>query len=277
MKKAWITLLTQPSYLPGVIALQRSLRLVKSEFPLVIMVTPNIDETVRESLLQEACLLHEVLPLSPAENVSINYASPQFSEVWTKLRVWGLVEFNRVVFLDADMLVLRNMDELFEVSLPPAGIAACHACRCNPHHRPTYPASWEPKNCFYTYASFSSLYSFAYESNYFNAGLLVLAPDIAIFAEIENRLFALSDVAALPFAEQDLLNVQFSGNWLTLPYIYNALKPLSQCHSGLWDLSQIKNLHFILDKPWMNVASESDDPYAQLNHLWRNIYFRAET
>ncbi len=32
---------------------------------------------------------------------------------YTKLHVWNLVEFEKVVYIDADALVLQNVDELF--------------------------------------------------------------------------------------------------------------------------------------------------------------------
>jgi hypothetical protein len=47
--------------------------------------------------------------------------------VYTKLRVWGLVRFATVVFLDADMVVLRDLSELFEV-LP---VSRCCFLACN--------------------------------------------------------------------------------------------------------------------------------------------------
>lgn len=89
---------------------------------------------------------------------------PRFQETWTKLVVFGLVEYERVVLLDGDMLVRRGMDELMEVGLDgveggevggiagndtgkEAGIgnrvfAACHACACNPLKKPHYPSTW---------------------------------------------------------------------------------------------------------------------------------------
>lgn len=33
----------------------------------------------------------------------------------TKLQVWNLTQFDRVVYLDPDIVVTRNVDELFEV------------------------------------------------------------------------------------------------------------------------------------------------------------------
>jgi len=63
------------------------------------------------------------------------------------------------VLLDADMLVLRNMDELMEIGLDGGGnggggngngergegkrvFAACYACLCNPLGRGHYPSNW---------------------------------------------------------------------------------------------------------------------------------------
>lgn len=37
---------------------------------------------------------------------------PRFADTWTKLVVFSLDEYERVVLLDADILVRRNMDEL---------------------------------------------------------------------------------------------------------------------------------------------------------------------
>lgn len=42
---------------------------------------------------------------------------PRFDECWTKLAAFGMTGYARVVQLDADMLVLRNMDELMDLPL----------------------------------------------------------------------------------------------------------------------------------------------------------------
>ena len=39
---------------------------------------------------------------------------PRFAQVFTKLRVWELHDFDRVVWLDADTIVVKNVDDLFE-------------------------------------------------------------------------------------------------------------------------------------------------------------------
>lgn len=44
--------------------------------------------------------------------------------------------------LDADMIVLRNMDHLLEMELEKDWIAAAHVCACNPRGLPHYPDDW---------------------------------------------------------------------------------------------------------------------------------------
>lgn len=40
------------------------------------------------------------------------------------------------------MIVMRNMDELFDIDLPSGWIAAAHVCACNPRKLQHYPADW---------------------------------------------------------------------------------------------------------------------------------------
>ena len=138
---AWVTLLTQPDYFIGVKALHRSLKRSETAWPLIVMVTDAIDIETREDLQALGCVIHPVEPLMPNAELEQHYASAQFGEVWSKLRAWELTGCERVVFLDADMLVLRNMDELFTLDLGDHTLAACHACRCNPNKIASYPGS----------------------------------------------------------------------------------------------------------------------------------------
>jgi len=44
----------------------------------------------------------------------------KFERAFTKLRAWELEEFPKVVLLDTDLLVRRNVDELFDLPTPTA-------------------------------------------------------------------------------------------------------------------------------------------------------------
>ena len=266
-RRAWVTLATEPEYLPGALGLARSLRRSRSEYPLIVMVTHPQYPSMVDALRSEGCEVREVEPILHGDS---SFAAARYAAVWAKLRVWEFEDLDRAVFLDDDMLVLRNMDELFDMELPPEGIAASPACRCNPHHRSTYPKDWIPENCYYTHVKQASQPAVAGGQDYFNAGLLVLQPDRRDFAAFLRRL-ALPDAPPLPFADQDLLNEHFRARWKILPYTFNALKTLRYCHPSLWNIADVRNLHFILDKPW-DAGSADDSLYGDLNALWREIY-----
>lgn len=276
--KAWITLLTQTDYLAGVRTLHHALRQTQTRYPLVIMVTENIPAAVAAELTAAGCEVVLVPPLSLPQEATQHYASARFAEVWTKLRAWQFTDFERVVFLDADMLVRENIDELMEIALPENGIAACHACRCNPHRIASYPDNWRPENCFYHWQDRQQPPPAQLEP-YFNSGMLVLEPHVGVLHQLEQRIAAIRDFARYPFPEQDLLNEFFRGRWRQLPFIYNALKTLPVQHSQTWRSDQAKIIHYILDKPWQRDGQHvppQDDPYYPLDKLWLEAAQRAQ-
>ena len=269
--RAWATLLTQPSYLVGVRALRASLERAGSAYPLVVVVTAGIDAADRAVLEADGCLLREVEPIRPPRGLRDSYANARFAEVWTKLAVWRLTEFERLVVLDADMLVTQDMDELFSLELGDDQIAACHACRCNPNRIPSYPASWTPEHCFYTHVTHErQIGQDAGADGYFNGGILVLRPDVRVFGELLAALAAIDDLTRYPFAEQDFLNERFHGRWRALPYVYNALKTLPFQHPALWDAAAVKNIHFIIDKPW-ETGLDPASRYYDLERIWWDV------
>ena len=174
------------------------------------------------------------------------------------------------------MLVLRNMDELMDVELDPPGndgkgnkvYAASHACVCNPLKKPHYPKNWVPENCAFT--SQHGDPELAQKKGAGptaglgipNGGLQVVAPSKAVYDLIINHLTT-GAVADYEFADQSLLGDLFSGRWLTLPYTYNALKTLRAIHKEIWRDDEVKNVHYILDKPWDGKEGSSPD-----THKW---------
>jgi len=281
MKRAWVTLFSEMPYLPGVLALKKSLNHVGTAYPLVVMVTDAITPEARQVLKEAGCIVHEVEALMLPDPLNASYAAPQFKHVWPKLRVYAMSDLELAVMMDADMLVTRNMDELFDIDLPPGTIAACHACRCNPHKRSTYPADWVLENCGYVRGPppLNGPFAMAAKDDYFNSGLFVLRPDAREYAALQDRLLSLDPAKPMPFADQDFLNDYYKGRWLKLPYIYNALKTLSSCHAEMWNTDDVKNIHYILDKPWnvqpASVRTDATLPYRDLVVRWWDVYQQA--
>jgi alpha-N-acetylglucosamine transferase len=128
MKKAYVTTLCNgDGYLPGVEVLGRSLEVSGTRETRIVLVTPDVEAPARERLAKRGWHLRDVESIvNPAADQQL---FPRFASVFTKLRAFELVEFDRVVLLDADTLVLQNVD-----TSPPHRISSC----------PTgsIPASW---------------------------------------------------------------------------------------------------------------------------------------
>ncbi|KAI9457740.1 nucleotide-diphospho-sugar transferase [Russula earlei] len=266
-KAAYVTLLTKDSYLPGALALERSLKSVASRYPLVLLVTPTLPQRTRDALSRRNVQFREIQPLQPEGGSILATHDERFADTWSKLRVFELIEFDRVVLMDSDMLVLRNMDELMEIGLPADWIAAAHVCACNPRKFAHYPVDWIPTNCPYTPLVHPSGHtqplsiqpSSPRPHTLLNSGLVVLTPSATLARAIVDFLRESPLVPTFIFPDQDALAAFFQGRWKPLPWVYNALKTLRVIHKNIWRDEEVRCLHYILsDKPWNARVREGD-------------------
>jgi hypothetical protein len=68
-KKAFITLLSSVDYLPAVLVLNKSLRLAKSNYELVVAVTEDIIDKVQLPLIEEGIFIEKIPKLSYTKKV----------------------------------------------------------------------------------------------------------------------------------------------------------------------------------------------------------------
>ncbi|CAO3697659.1 unnamed protein product [Rhizopus stolonifer] len=268
-RSAWTIVLTSSNdYVKGIVTMKYAMR--NSQYPLLILYTPNVSLETIKLLQNSGCLVKQIEPIHPPGKT--NYTFERFTETWSKLAVWSQTEYERLVLLDADMLPLQNMDELIEMDLPKGWIAASHACTCNPQKFSHYPPHWIPASCAYTQSPAKTAY--------FNSGLVVLSPDTAKFKSMMDDLNAVQDLSIYPFPDQDFLNEQFKDQWKPLPYVYNALKTLQWAHEPMWNLKSVKNLHYILTKPWDiclgQELSSVELVYKDLYQIWWDHYNQAQ-
>jgi hypothetical protein len=84
---AYVTLLTNTSYLAGVLVLHSSLLAVNSKYPLVVMVTPSLPEDARAVLCKQRICIREVTDLHPPKGRhTLLPCESRFEHTWTKLR-----------------------------------------------------------------------------------------------------------------------------------------------------------------------------------------------
>ncbi|KND03397.1 uncharacterized protein SPPG_00885 [Spizellomyces punctatus DAOM BR117] len=113
----YCTLLTSDSYLPGALVLASSLRATITRHPLVCLVPTNALSPSANAALQQAYDRVVEVPLlrsANTENLTL-LGRLDLDITLTKLHVFNpdVVGYERVVFMDADVMVTRNVDTLF--------------------------------------------------------------------------------------------------------------------------------------------------------------------
>ena len=89
-RAAYVTLLTAPAYLPGVLVLHETLRSVGSKYPLVAMVTPSLSAEVRAVVSKRGIAIRDIDHLYPEEGAhNLAKHDARFRDTWTKLRYSG--------------------------------------------------------------------------------------------------------------------------------------------------------------------------------------------
>ena len=281
--KVWTTLITNTKYLSGLLTLDASLKSAGSRYPLVALYTESFPQEGLDALDKRKIPKKRIPYLLPKTHK--DFANdPRFYDCWSKLTPFSLVEYERVVQLDSDMVVRRNMDELMDLPLDGSEMggkgervfAASHACLCNPLNKPHYPKDWIRENCAFT-AQHSNPEKAQVEgvaSDYGitmpNGGLQVVIPNNGTYERILN---AMQDdkTSSYDFSDQSLLGDVFHGRWVPLPYIYNALKTLrwKGVHDAFWSDDHVKCVHYILSpKPWDETEEDRSQSDRDGSHQW---------
>jgi alpha-N-acetylglucosamine transferase len=247
-RDAFVTLVTNTDYLPGARALIASLRRTGTAADIVILHTEGVAAEALAPLgVRLACA--GLLPTSDAFNAAhtrtavherapfTKGAKPAFHtplDNFVKLRLWQL-PYERVVFLDADTLVLRPIDRLFD-----------------------YPEFSAAPNVYERLADFRRL----------NSGVFTARPSAATFEAMLGRLDAPG--AVWRRTDQTFLEAFFP-RWHGLPVYDNLLQYVWFNLPELWDWRLINVLHFQYEKPW-DPANARAGQLAPLIALWRAFH-----
>lgn len=97
-KRAFVTFLAgDGDYVKGVVGLAKGLRKVKSAYPLVVAVLPDVPEAHRRLLQAQGCTVREIEPVYPPEN-QVQFAMAYYVINYSKLRIWNVSEPKRCFF-----------------------------------------------------------------------------------------------------------------------------------------------------------------------------------
>lgn len=245
-RRAWVTLVTNADYALGARALLRSLVLTGTEADLVVLHTDVAAVDLAPLKALGARLVQvDLLPTSPEFNAAhardVLHARAAFTkgtkppfhtplDNFAKLRLWQL-DYEAVVFVDADALVLRNSDVLFD-----------------------YPEFCAAPNVYESVADFHRM----------NSGVFTARPSAATFEAMMARL----DVPGAFWRRTDQTFLEsYFPDWHGLPVFCNMLQYVWFAMPELWDWKAIRILHFQYEKPWQD--HDKADKLRPLIDLWR--------
>ncbi|XP_062865797.1 glycogenin-2 isoform X2 [Trichomycterus rosablanca] len=115
MPEAYVTLATSDPYCMGCLVVGKCLRRHGTTKNLVVMISPSVSTEARLSLenVYDEVIVVDLLDSRDRAHLSL-LGRPELGITFTKIHCWTLTQYTKCVFLDADTLVLCNVDELFE-------------------------------------------------------------------------------------------------------------------------------------------------------------------
>ena len=121
------------NYLPGIITMAYSIQLANPEFrkeiDLVCLVTPDISQKAINDIMKYYDKVIKVDYIEiPYENIrhSKLHIQKVYAKTFTKLHVFSLVQYEKVIMIDADMLVLKpEFFSLFSLDTPAGVFIGC--------------------------------------------------------------------------------------------------------------------------------------------------------
>lgn len=117
---AYVTIATSKNYLPGLMSMYLSLKQTGTQIPLYAMLPQSLVEdeaktiaNLKQKGIKVLQYNHSVeIPQQLIEKNTVN-GHFRFNHTFDKLLVFGLTQFDKIVFIDADMYILQNLDHLF--------------------------------------------------------------------------------------------------------------------------------------------------------------------
>ncbi|KAK6509598.1 glycogenin glucosyltransferase, variant 2 [Arthrobotrys musiformis] len=241
MEEVYCTMLLTDGYLPGAQVLAHSLRDGGATRKLAILVT---QEFLSEATIKELKRVYDyIIPVDRITNKShsnlLMMDRLDLSSAFTKIHLWRMTQFEKIVYIDADVVALRAPEELFESkerfsAAPDIGWPDC-----------------------------------------FNSGVMVLKPDMGTYHGLLNLA---NRGISFDGADQGLLNEYFR-NWNRLSFVYNVTPSGHYQYAPAYNhyRSNVTMAHFIgSNKPWaMGRHAGQDNPtsaYGELLGRWWSIW-----
>ncbi|KAF7805221.1 inositol phosphorylceramide glucuronosyltransferase 1 [Senna tora] len=108
--EAYVTLLYGDEFLLGVRVLGKSIRDTGSTKDMVVLVSDGVSDYAKQLLRADGWLVEKISLLANPNQVR----PKRFWGVYTKLKIFNMTDYKKVVYLDADTIVVKNIEDLFK-------------------------------------------------------------------------------------------------------------------------------------------------------------------
>uniref|UniRef100_A0ACD5WQV7 Uncharacterized protein n=1 Tax=Avena sativa TaxID=4498 RepID=A0ACD5WQV7_AVESA len=183
------------------------------------------------------------------------------------------VEYEKMVYLDADIQVYDNIDYLF--NLEKGNFYAVMDCFCEKtwSHTPQYKIGY-CQQCPDRVAWPEHDLGVPPPPLYFNAGIFVHEPSLTTAKALLEKLVVTDPT---PFAEQDFLNMFFRDVYKPISNVHNLVLAMLWRHPENVELGKVKVVHYCAagSKPWRFTGEEANMDREDIKMLvkkWWDIY-----
>ena len=243
--KTYMSVLSTNDYLPGALVINKCLKLTKAQYPFTLLITPNISDSSISILKKNNIQIKKI------DGVFLkNHKIDKWYFTFSKLNIFSQTQFEKIVYIDLDMVITENLDHLF-----------------NKKHYSSVNSGG------FIYKDWIDL----------NSGLIVFMPSKELF----NSLINMTKDGTYYSSDQDILQKYYK-DWstnkeLNLGYKYNmfvchipqaiqklnftTIHNMSEINAEPKQINNIKVFHYIHPKPWKKVNILN-----KYIALWHEIY-----
>jgi hypothetical protein len=207
MKGAYISLLygNTLAFLDAVV-FAASLRSTAPKYCLDLLYDNDVPAKQLEVLSSYYDNMLKVAPIQVKEGIISEKCPSRLERILEKLHALALTQYDKVLMCDTDMLVIRNIDSLFEFRAPAAMALDEDFIRT--------------ANVYLS--SERALARYEKGQSYINAGIMLLRPDQSDFLAACNALANDTGTrATFILPDQDFLSGFYAHTWHSIPYLYN--------------------------------------------------------
>lgn len=290
---AWVTLvMLGDSYISGALITAYSLKRVNTKHEIVCMITKDVTEEGKAKL---NCVFDRLIFVDYIFARCSSLKTPWQSKVYqswinysfTKWRFLSLTDYNRAIFLDADVVVIQNMDDLFDLPAPaatfsnafgwpygkstkrrPKGPNDLPTGMFNPYygikHGEKVPADKIKKGLILnSFVACGTTILIKPSLDKFNEMLQLLKP----YGESEEKSF-FGYANCYSGHDEQFISILFINEWTMIGQEYNYIpwhaNWLKEQGIGKTKFGRPKLFHYIMRKPWVTPATQ----YLDLDLFW---------